>query len=149
MHLADKLQRLIDESGWSVAEVSRRLGRDPSGVAVLRWLRRTDTGRPVATGPQFKNDGSPRKRRESSAPDRRDILALADLFGIEIRWLIDDDLDWDDRLTADNPVLADIKRLSIQDQLAMLKWHVSQSRTNPEAANGNSPGGKPGLKRKN
>lgn len=123
MTLSEKLERLIKESDWRIAAITRKLGRDDP-KPVLRWLGRTDTGRPSKGTPKPKSDGSDRRAREST-PTRLDLIGLSEIFGVDIRWLIDDSLDWDDRLKSDSLVLTRIRRLPEQAQLEMLEWHLA------------------------
>lgn len=122
MTFAEKFGRLIDESGWSRAHVAERIGRKDSQVVLARWLGKTDTGKPnKPKKPKFRLDGTP-YRDNGPQPQPQDLLAIADLFAVDVRWLIDDSLGWEDRIRSDNPVLTRIRRLTVEDQLDMWEW---------------------------
>lgn len=143
MTISDKLARLIEDSGWSIAEVARRIGREGDQQQLLRWMDRLPPSRPKKENVKLRKDGRPRRERDPFSPDRRDLISLSELFSVDIRWLIDDRLDWEDQLKADNPILADIRRLPMETQLAMLKWHVGQAKPAPQAGSTSNPKEKP------
>src|SRR4051794_70273 len=92
-----RVTRVWEKSGWSRAEVARRIGREGNQNQISRWLGKSSTGKPrrEKTGKPRK-DGTPR-RDIGSRPQPDDLLALSDLFVVDIRWLIDDSLEWEDR----------------------------------------------------
>ncbi|MGZ6044678.1 MAG: hypothetical protein ACXWNW_09100 [Isosphaeraceae bacterium] len=137
MKLAEKLDRLIKEFGWSIAEVTRRIGRDTS-QPLLRWMGRAGTGRPKSKTPKLRMDGTPR-RDTGSQPDCQDLMALSDLFSVDIRWLIDDSLGWEDRLKADNPILMRIRRLPMDEQIDMWEWHIGRENRDPQSGSTSYP----------
>lgn len=149
MTFAEKLSKLIHDSGYSRAEVSRQIGRDTLDPALGRWLKRIGPSRPKAAKPGLRKDGRlSRVGKRESHPTPHDIVALSGLFDVDIRWLIDDRLEWNDKLPADTTILADIRQLSERVQLDMLKWHASgmppyEAKPAPQAGSTSNPKEKP------
>lgn len=161
MNFGEKMQALREEKGWNLKRTVREIGTNESQY--YRWIHWSDTDanedefgqivdgqvsatpRPKGKKPAKGSKIAERKPR-GSHPSRVALIRMAETFGVDLEWLIDDRKGWGDRPNLVGLVADRMKQLTPAEALRALElWQAEKTRANgngPDEGRGRSRSGK-------